>query len=73
MQELYQETLNPLYLTGIGAVEFSKSRREYPGSHNIDFDRKMFEEFKELNDERFDAPILHSELGGAQICGEYQG
>ena len=44
--ELFEKTNNPLYMVGIKAIEFSVNHREYPGSNNLDFDRKMYLEFK---------------------------
>lgn len=46
LTELFNNTGNPLYQTGIKAIEFAKVKNFYPGGHNIDFDRKNFEEFK---------------------------
>jgi len=47
MTELYEETHNPLYSLAIEAIRFAKAKnRSYVGSRNIDFDRKLFEEFK---------------------------
>lgn len=42
----YEKTKDPIYEIGLKAIEFGKSKKVYPTSHNIDFDRKMFEEFK---------------------------
>jgi hypothetical protein len=46
MTELFERTGNPLYLTGLNAVYFAKKDKYYPGSHDIDFERKKYEEFK---------------------------
>ncbi len=46
---LYNETKNPLYLTAQKAMEFATFKNGlYPGSHNIDFEKKMYEEFNAL-------------------------
>lgn len=45
MTELLERTGNSLYLVGIKSIDFAKTKKVYPGSHNLDFDRKMFEEF----------------------------
>ena len=39
-------TGNQLYDLAIKAIDFGREKRGYPGSHNIEFDRKMYEEFK---------------------------
>lgn len=36
---------NPMYELALKALEFGNLKKHYPTSHNIDFDRKMFEEF----------------------------
>ncbi len=46
LKELYEKTGNSLYKVGIKANEYGALKRFYPGGHNIDFDRKNFEEFK---------------------------
>ena len=46
---LLEKTGNPLYHLGIQAIEYAWSKKSYPGSHNYDFDKKNFEEFRELN------------------------
>lgn len=45
--ELEKNTGDLLYGLGVKAIDFGMVNRNYPGSHNINFDRKMFEEFKE--------------------------
>ncbi len=47
MSELLANTGNPLYQVGIDALDFAKLRHIYPGSPNLDFNKKMYEEFKE--------------------------
>lgn len=47
MTMLLDKTGDPLYSLGLKAIAFSKAKnRSYIGSRNIDFDRKLFEEFK---------------------------
>jgi len=46
LTELFNSTGDPLYQIGIKAIEFAKVKNFYPGGHNIEFDRKNFEEFK---------------------------
>lgn len=46
MAELYERTGNPLYQTGLKAIEFARKKQVYPGSHNREFDRELYEEFK---------------------------
>lgn len=47
IMELLEKTGDSLYLVAMEAMKFSKGKKgTYPGSHNIDFERKMFEEFK---------------------------
>jgi hypothetical protein len=46
----YSQTNDPLYLTGIKAIKFSRKSEPYPGSHNIEYDRRMYEEFKKQCD-----------------------
>lgn len=43
---LYKNTGNELYLTASKALLFGTEKRIYPTSHNIEFDKKMYEEFK---------------------------
>jgi hypothetical protein len=49
LTNLLEKTGNPLYGVGIKAIEFAWVKKFYPGSHNYDFDKKNFEEFKGLN------------------------
>ncbi len=49
LAELLEKTGNPLYRLGIQAIEYAWIKKSYPGSHNYDFDKKNFEEFRELN------------------------
>jgi len=46
MNELLKDTGNPLYQVGLDALNFAKLKHNYPGSPNLDFNKKMFEEFK---------------------------
>lgn len=46
LERLYQETKDPLYDLAMKAVEFGIKKKYYPTSHDLNFDRKMFEEFK---------------------------
>jgi hypothetical protein len=46
MTELYERTGNPLYQTGLKAIEFARKKRVYPGSHNREFDLELYKEFK---------------------------
>jgi hypothetical protein len=41
----FEKTGNHTYLTAMKAMEYAGKKREYPGSHNIEFDRKNYEEF----------------------------
>ncbi len=45
--ELGETTGDLLYSMAVKAFDFSREKGRYPGSHNLDFDRKMFEEFNE--------------------------
>lgn len=47
LKQMHEETKDPIYDCGARAVEFGARTRNYPTSHNIDFDRKMFEEFND--------------------------
>jgi len=38
---------NPLYHLALEAFEFGRHKMNYPTSHNADFDRAMYDEFKE--------------------------
>ncbi len=49
LSELLEKTGNPLYRLGIQAIEYAWIKKSYPGSHNYDFDKKNYEEFRELN------------------------
>lgn len=47
---LLKKTGNPLYQLALNAIQFAKEKnRYYIGSRNVDFDRKLFEEFKGEN------------------------
>jgi len=43
---LYAHTKDARYLLAIQAMEFAFKKKEYPGSHHIEFDKKLYEEFK---------------------------
>ena len=50
LQKLFQKTDNPLYEIALKAMEFSgKKNGFYPGAHDINFDRKMYEEFNAIS------------------------
>ncbi len=49
LTKLLKVTEDPLYQVGIDAMDFAKLKGVHPGSPNVDFARKMFEEFKGLN------------------------
>lgn len=46
LSRLYEDTKGPLYDLGMRAIEFGIEKKSYPTSHDVNFDRKMFEEFK---------------------------
>lgn len=48
LDKLFEKTGNPLYKVAIKAIAFSGKKRTYPGSHNINFDRKTYEEFNAI-------------------------
>jgi len=48
LTELREKTENPLYSLALKAGQFADQKRIYPGSHNLDFDRQLFEEFKRV-------------------------
>jgi len=58
MNELLVNTGNPLYQIGINALDFAKLRHIYQGSPNLDFNKKMYKEFKEYyeNFHRYSSP-----------------
>ncbi len=41
------DTGDPKYAFAMKSLEFGMEKREYPGSHNIEFDKKMYDEFRE--------------------------
>jgi len=49
LTEQYNKTGNELYDVAIKALWFGTNKGIYPTSHNLDFDRQMFEEFKNEN------------------------
>jgi len=49
MAELLAKTGNELYDIGLKAGEFADKCKGYPGSHNLVFDRQLFEEFQHEN------------------------
>lgn len=48
IQDLYKRTKDKRYKLAIQAINYgwSKSQNSYSTSHNVDYDRRMFEEFK---------------------------
>ena len=46
LNKLHREDGNGIYDFAIRALDFGTRRKYYPTSHSVDFDRKMFEEFK---------------------------
>jgi hypothetical protein len=46
LHRLWKETGDPRYELGIRAMEYGATRRHYPTSHNINFDRTVYEEFR---------------------------
>jgi len=50
--DLFDETNNPLYSLAIKAMDFGRSNREYPGSHDINFEKKKWEEFSAISKEQ---------------------
>lgn len=42
---LYEETHDPLYDLAMRAIEFGMEKKLYPSSHNLNYDRQMYEEF----------------------------
>jgi hypothetical protein len=49
MKRAYENTQDPLYLIGIAAIKFSRKSEPYYGSHNAEYNRKMYERFKNEN------------------------
>jgi len=47
LEELTRKKDDPLYHLGIKAIEYSEIKKYYPGSHNLTFDRKNYEEYLE--------------------------
>ncbi len=45
-KSIFEATGDQRYDLALKALEFGMKNTYYPGSHNIDFDKKMFEEFK---------------------------
>lgn len=45
LQHLYNETNNLQYLLAVESLNLGSFKRTYPGSHNIEFDRKIYNEF----------------------------
>ncbi len=69
MNELLKETGNPLYQIGINALDFAKVKRIYPGSPNLDFNIKMYEEFKKYNESiRCDSRVEQSQGSAEAIA-----
>ena len=46
MSELYEKTGDPLYMTGVKAIEYAKVRQFHPGSPNVEFAEKTYEEWR---------------------------
>ena len=46
LAQLFNKTHNPLYETGIKAIEYGEIKKYYPGSHNLEFDRQNYQEWK---------------------------
>jgi len=47
LTKMMEQTHDPLYHLALRAIQFAKFKnRYYIGSHNLDFDRKLYEEFK---------------------------
>lgn len=46
LTKLYNDTKDSKYEFAIKALKFGSEKRHYPTSHNIDFDREMFEKFR---------------------------
>jgi glycosyltransferase involved in cell wall biosynthesis len=49
LTNLLDKTEDPRYSLAIEAGEFAKKKRSYPGSHDLNFDRELFEEFRRDN------------------------
>lgn len=47
MKRLYEKTKDQNFALAIKAIEYGFANPNYPGSHNINFDRKAYERFKE--------------------------
>lgn len=47
LKQLYRNTGDPVYDFSLRALDFGVRKKYYPTSHNVDFDRKMFEEFND--------------------------
>lgn len=47
----FNNTGDEKYAVAMKALEFGMEKREYPGSHNIEFDRKKYDEFRERRNE----------------------
>jgi len=49
LTDLLNKTGSPLYETALKAIHYAlDKKRYYPGSHNLEFDRKNYEEWKQL-------------------------
>lgn len=46
LNKLRRDTGDHVYDFALKALDFGVKKKHYPTSHNVDFDRKMFEEFK---------------------------
>lgn len=47
LEKLHAQTQNPLYQLAMQAVEFGIEKGHYPTSHNLEYDKKLYEEFNE--------------------------
>jgi hypothetical protein len=41
------KTQDPLYMLAMKAIQFGMKKKHYPFSHNLNYDREMFDEFNE--------------------------
>lgn len=55
MWNFFKKTEDPIYLIGLGAIDFAKKKNTYIGSHNLHYDAELFNEYKkEYRKERRD-------------------
>lgn len=50
LNKILERTGNSLYKTALKAMEFASEKRTYPGSHNVEFEKKMYEEFNAIQE-----------------------